>query len=139
MSIGNLKDYGNKGNNFPWQLKVLAGLQSTFDEIGKVILALANIEGYTSLLPGILANTNANARTPVFLKDTGTFTVIPQCYSLSITSTGTAAALVNGAPLTTGQSISFDAGSLNNYFNNGSFNVDTVTNFGAEVIITYVF
>lgn len=26
MSIGNLKDYGNKGNNFPWQRKVLQGL-----------------------------------------------------------------------------------------------------------------
>lgn len=28
MSIGNLKDYGNKGNNFPWQLKMLEGLQA---------------------------------------------------------------------------------------------------------------
>jgi len=27
MSIGNLKDSGNQGNNFPWQLKVLQGLQ----------------------------------------------------------------------------------------------------------------
>jgi hypothetical protein len=27
MSIGNLKDTGNQGNNFPWQLKVLQGLQ----------------------------------------------------------------------------------------------------------------
>ena len=26
MSIGNLKDYGNKGNNFPFQLKVLQGI-----------------------------------------------------------------------------------------------------------------
>ena len=26
MSVGNLKDYGNKGNNFPYQLKVLQGL-----------------------------------------------------------------------------------------------------------------
>lgn len=28
MSIGNLKDYGNKGNNFPWQLKMLQGLDA---------------------------------------------------------------------------------------------------------------
>lgn len=28
MSIGNLKDYGNKGNNFPWQLKMLQGLDT---------------------------------------------------------------------------------------------------------------
>ena len=27
MSIGNLKDSGNQGNNFPWQLKMLQGLQ----------------------------------------------------------------------------------------------------------------
>lgn len=26
MSIGNLKDYGNKGNNFPFQLAVLKGI-----------------------------------------------------------------------------------------------------------------
>lgn len=28
MSIGNLKDYGNKGNNFPWQYKMLLGLDT---------------------------------------------------------------------------------------------------------------
>lgn len=28
MSIGNLKDEGNKGNNFPWQLKMLRGLDA---------------------------------------------------------------------------------------------------------------
>ena len=33
MSIGNLKDYGNKGNNFPWQLKMLQGLQAIYDEV----------------------------------------------------------------------------------------------------------
>jgi hypothetical protein len=29
MSVGNLKDSGNQGNNFPWQLKVLQGLELT--------------------------------------------------------------------------------------------------------------
>ena len=33
MSIGNLKDTGNQGNNFPWQLKVLQGLQCICDEL----------------------------------------------------------------------------------------------------------
>jgi len=28
MSIGDLKDYGNKGNNFPWQYKMLLGLDA---------------------------------------------------------------------------------------------------------------
>jgi hypothetical protein len=33
MSIGNLKDTGNKGNNFPYQLKTLLGLQQIADGI----------------------------------------------------------------------------------------------------------
>jgi len=33
MSIGNLKDYGNKGNNFPWQYKMLLGLDSINNSI----------------------------------------------------------------------------------------------------------
>ena len=33
MSIGDLKDYGNKGNNFPWQLKMLKGLQGIINAI----------------------------------------------------------------------------------------------------------
>jgi hypothetical protein len=35
MSIGNLKDSGNQGNNFPWQWKVLKGLQGIYDEVKK--------------------------------------------------------------------------------------------------------
>jgi hypothetical protein len=33
MSVGDLKDYGNKGNNFPWQLKMLKGLQGIINAI----------------------------------------------------------------------------------------------------------
>jgi hypothetical protein len=33
MSIANLKDTGNKGNNFPYQLKTLQGLQQIADGI----------------------------------------------------------------------------------------------------------
>ncbi len=33
MSIGDLKDYGNKGNNFPWQYKMLLGLDSINNSI----------------------------------------------------------------------------------------------------------
>ena len=31
MSIGNLKDTGNQGNNFPWQWKMLQGIQAIAD------------------------------------------------------------------------------------------------------------
>jgi hypothetical protein len=33
MSIGNLKDSGNQGNNLPYQWKVLQGLQAILDEV----------------------------------------------------------------------------------------------------------
>ena len=33
MSIGNLKDTGNQGNNLPYQWKVLQGLQAILDEV----------------------------------------------------------------------------------------------------------
>lgn len=35
MSIGNLKDSGNQGNNLPYQWKVLQGLQAIFDEVSQ--------------------------------------------------------------------------------------------------------
>jgi hypothetical protein len=40
MSIGNLKDEGNKGNNFPWQLKMLQGLSAISTGINNLIGAL---------------------------------------------------------------------------------------------------
>ena len=42
MSIGNLKDYGNKGNNFPWQLKMLQGLDILNTSINNSSIANAN-------------------------------------------------------------------------------------------------
>jgi hypothetical protein len=35
MSIGNLKDTGNQGNNLPYQWRVLQGLQAIFDEVSQ--------------------------------------------------------------------------------------------------------
>jgi hypothetical protein len=37
MSIGNLKDTGNQGNNFPWQLKMLQGQQCACDALNELI------------------------------------------------------------------------------------------------------
>lgn len=36
MSIGNLKDTGNQGNNFPYQMKTLLGLQQIVDGISGI-------------------------------------------------------------------------------------------------------
>ena len=40
MSIGNLKDSGNQGNNLPWQWKVLQGLQAILDEVAEPLTCL---------------------------------------------------------------------------------------------------
>ena len=50
MSIGNLKDEGNKGNNFPWQLKMLQGLNAISTGITNLLGAFGS---------GITANTPA--------------------------------------------------------------------------------
>lgn len=55
MSIGNLKNSGNQGNNFPWQLKMLEGLQAIYDEVSEpltciedsVTICNANIDAFT--------------------------------------------------------------------------------------------
>lgn len=36
MSVGNLKDYGNKGNNFPYQLQSLKGLDCACNELSEI-------------------------------------------------------------------------------------------------------
>ena len=40
MSIGNLKNSGNQGNNFPWQLKMLEGLQAIYDEVSEPLTCI---------------------------------------------------------------------------------------------------
>jgi hypothetical protein len=52
MSIGNLKDYGNKGNNFPWQLKMLQGQQCACDALQSIVINTADLD---PLLVQILA------------------------------------------------------------------------------------
>ena len=228
MSVGNLKTDGQKGNNFPWQLKMLQGQQCACDYLkeidlntdqiepllAQILIAIQNgtdyeaalvvdsagvtwleiriwngttfnppvyylagsnvpgipvapityinpntylalissytsnlvgmassltaIQGDTSSLPFIQTNTNPNARTPAFTRDIATITIIPQCYSVSFASVGTADALINGTPLSPGQTINFDAGSLNNYLIAGSFTADTSVNSGSELLITYI-
>jgi hypothetical protein len=44
MSIGNLKTEGNKGNNFPYQLKVLQGLQCVCDQLKELNIDTTAIE-----------------------------------------------------------------------------------------------
>ena len=94
MSIGNLKTYGNKGNNFPFQLGVLEGLQKIFD-----------------ILFGTL---NAQQKTPNYLYELGAGMTPMDVYSFSIANVGTAVGIVDGQPFPAGATINYDAGALNN-------------------------
>jgi len=51
MSIGNLRDQGNQGKNFPWQLKMLLGQQCACDELAAIN---ANTDQVENLLTAIL-------------------------------------------------------------------------------------
>ncbi len=44
MSIGDLTTYGNKGNNFPWQLKMLQGMQCVCDQLKEINIDTDDLE-----------------------------------------------------------------------------------------------
>jgi hypothetical protein len=52
MSVGDLKTEGNKGNNFPWQLKMLLGQQCACDSLTELV---NNTDTVEPLLAQILA------------------------------------------------------------------------------------
>jgi hypothetical protein len=118
MSIGNTKSDGNKGNNFPFQSKVLQGLQSTSDE-----------------LKNISTNSSGVERNPGFIRVTtsGNLGIFAPLYSLSIANVGLADGLVLGSIIKPGEVLNFSADALNNFFT--SFSYDGT---GTELIIIYV-
>jgi len=79
---------------------------------------------------------SGNLRTPNMFRTTSDGTVSSGAYSMSFASVGTADAIVGGMILKPGESISFDAGAINNTLSAISYN--TTTNPGAELIITSI-
>ena len=152
MSIGNLKDTGNQGNNLPFQWKVLQGLQEIANQIGQpltcvdnsVTICNENIDAltFTDIL-GVGESLNVNIagadtgvqRTPTFLRPTGSNGTIAAgtTYSMSFASVGTGNAIVGGIILKPGETLNFDAGAINNTL--GAVTYDTTTNANAELII----
>lgn len=119
MSIGNLKDYGNKGNNFPWQLKMLQGIDAI----------IAAQTGSTGAI-----------RTPHLISKSTTGTIPGQPHSISIYNAGNAVGTltVDGNPavnIPVGVTINMDAGGNNNRFTTGSFVYDAT---GTTFLISYV-
>jgi len=110
-SIGDLKNSGLQGNNWPWQYKMLFGLQ-------------AILNAFTGVTPGAV-------RTPHILNANTTGTV-PPCYSFSIANVGAAIGTVGGQNLPAGATVNFSA-ELNNTLNGIAYNAT-----GTTFLITWV-
>ena len=130
MSVGDLKTDGLKGNNFPWQLKMLKGLQGI---INAIIAIPAPVP------------TPALSKVPVIERISGvTLGISVQIQSISIACPATSTTNINVSTdngvnftgLNPGETVYYDAGTLNNYFPLGTFSYDTTTS-GAELLITY--
>lgn len=106
MSIGNLKDTNNLGNNFPFQLKVLQGLQAVVDGncCGEIVDLLTLIE----------FNLRSTEKRPGVISTSTTGSTIPGWNSFSIANVGSAAGTVDGASIPAGTTLNFDGGVLNN-------------------------
>jgi hypothetical protein len=141
MSIGNLKDTGNQGNNFPWQWKMLQGLQAIADAVsGGSNVTIVNPLGQDTMansLAVVLASDQEGVeRTPTFLRPSsaspGSGIIAAGAYSVSFASVGTADATVGGITLKPGETLNFDAGAINNTLSAITYTTSTA---GAELII----
>jgi len=117
MSVGNLKTYGGKGTNMPWQLKMLFGQECACDNLAQIV-----------------SNTSAVSRTPNYIRISTSGTIADVTYSFSIANVGTANGTFLGATIKPGESVSFGADGINNSYAASTFTFDGT---GTELLITY--
>ena len=163
MSIGNLKDTGNQGNNLPYQWKVLQGLQAILDEVSQPLTCVDEVTVCGTTFTGGSLNTNVTngaGGSAVNIQDGGnSITVdggtgilrttgmirpagggatnlnltVPTFYSVSVANVGSNNGTVLGATIKPGEVLNFSADAINNYFNSFAYNAS-----GTEFIIIYV-
>jgi hypothetical protein len=112
MSVGNLKTDGQKGNNFPWQLQMLKGLQGIIDILNKGV--------------------PSQVRLPIIINDSLTGLIPDGTYGFSIANVGAAAGTVDGKSLPAGVTINFDPG-VNNTISGLPYDAT-----GTVFLITYI-
>jgi hypothetical protein len=156
MSIGNLKDYGNKGNNFPWQLKMLKGLQGIINAIASltniniigplgqrtcndsVSTTLCTSQANVPILPGI--------NTINGLKDMAYYTgATAKLLTLSIYNQDTTVSILVSTDggttyvsIPSKVTINYDAGGLLNYFDSTQIFIDS-NGATLDTIIIYTY
>lgn len=111
-SIGDLRNSGLQGNNWPWQYKVLKGLDCICESVTKFF--------------------TPQQRTPNVLNDTGAG-IIPDSFGFSIANIGAGTGTVAGQSLPAGATINFDAGAVNNYFSGIAYDAT-----GTTFLITWI-
>jgi len=115
MSVGNLKTDGQKGNNFPWQLKMLQGIQGIIDVLTAGVCCPPQ-----QRIAKVISLSNAAG------------SVLDGTYGFSIANVGAAAGTVNGQSLPVGVTINFDPG-VNNTITGVPYDAT-----GTTFLITYI-
>lgn len=110
MSIGNLKDSGNQGNNFPWQYRVLLGLQG-----------IVNALTFQQTREHVTVSTSTTGTVPASIRG-------------SIINVGNAAGTWNGISIPAGVSIPWDAVGFRDLYDPINYNA-TGTTFIIEYTI----
>lgn len=140
MSIGNTKDNGNKGNNFPYQINTLRLLECIADntllnccpDTNALLIEIrdntADIEitaesinlntddleaccaASNVILTSIDAKFTAVVRTPTYIQAVAAGTVAAGARSVSVYNSGTTSGVWLGTPIAPGVQLSFSAG-----------------------------
>lgn len=137
MSIGNLKTYGNKGFNTPYQLGSLQVLQQILEAIAATT-PVGGLATETTLLS--VKDSLQHQKSAAALSSTGTGSLAVVSYSFSVYNAGandgsftTAAGTIT---LPKGVTLNFDAGGAENTFAANTFSWNAT---GTSYIITYTY
>jgi hypothetical protein len=147
MSIGNLKDTGNQGNNLPFQWKVLQGLQSIINSVLNVnIVGPLGQQDNGNSVSTVLSDEQANVLISTVAQrytaaDDNAGSTSSTILSISFASVGTADARIsfdggtNYMVLKPGETLNLDAGGVMNYYDGAKISWDTTTNAGSSLIV----
>lgn len=148
MSIGNLKDTGNQGNNLPFQWKVLQAFQYIIDKGLNVIIrsplgqqaradsvstALASEQANVFITPLVIESINATG-------DLSSYS-LNQVLSISFASRGTTGSdiSVDGGLTYTrlfpGETLNLDANGVMNFYDPNAFYWDTTIGANSNLLI----
>lgn len=110
-------------------------LETTQELIRLLLVSLDNKDFATeTTLQNVDAKLNAAQRTPNIIRVTDSGTINQVVYSFSVANVGGDDGIILGAVIKDGEVISFDAGSLNNFYASGSITYDAA---GTEFIVIY--